>query len=79
MSNLKLQTGIIFLEEGLKCAYLALMSSCIATPLGRDFNKIVLFSAQFLRVKIGRDFARMGLRRSSSRTCRPTQSENWKF
>ena len=44
---------------------LGAMSGWIATPLGRDFNKIILFSAQFQRVKMGRDFAHKGLRGSS--------------
>ena len=44
---------------------LCAMSGRIATPLGRDLKKINLFSAQFLRVKIGRDFVCKGLRGSS--------------
>ena len=63
-SVLKLQTGIkkYFQDGGMKCAHLGLMSAWIATLLGRDFKKIILFRAQFLRVKIGRNFARKGLR-----------------
>ena len=36
---------IILERGGIKCAYLALMSARSTTPLGRDFKKIVLFSA----------------------------------
>ena len=43
---------------------LGAMSARIATPLGREFEKIIFFIAQFLRVKIGRDFARKELRGS---------------
>ena len=47
---------------------LGAMSAWIATPLARDFTKIILFSAYFLRAKIGWVFACKGLH-SSSRTC----------
>ena len=54
----------IFGEGGYKMRILGAMSVWIAIPLGRDFKKIKKFSVQFLRVKIGRDFARKGLRGS---------------